>query len=288
LWIGLAGGRSQMRRKLFMSLVPTIFMAMTVFPTIAAQGTPAPGTPAAGTGIPPVVWQLVKISPASGEELTPKDPSQYTIQFLPDGMALVQLDCNRGSGVYKIDGSNLTIGPIASTLMFCEEGSLDTQFGMALDQVESFAYAEDELVLTLSDGGTMHLTPSLVGVVWEWQDFLGGNGAKTVPDDPSKYTLSFNEDGTFAVRADCNVGSGTYTVNSSSIELKVGPLTRAMCPPESLSDRFLRDLGDTRSFVFRNGELYLALFADAGISRFAATAPTEATPTAGEGTPVGG
>src|SRR6185503_11200809 len=89
-------------------------------------------------------------------------------------------------------------------------------------------------------------------------------------------------------RADCNFGNGTYTVNNLSIELKVGALTRAMCPPESLSDQFLRNLGDVRSFLFRNGELNLELMADAGIFRFAATVPAEATPTAGEGTPAGG
>src|SRR5262245_59411484 len=131
-----------MGRKLFLSLVPTIVMAMTVMPTFAAQGTPASGTPSPGNSIPPVVWQLVKIAPASGEELTPKDPSQFTIQFLPDGMALVQLDCNSGSGKYKIDGSSLTIGPIASTLMLCINESIDSQFGMALDQVRSFSYVE--------------------------------------------------------------------------------------------------------------------------------------------------
>ncbi len=274
-----------MPRKLILSIVPTIVMAMTAMPVLAAQGTPPPGS-----GIPPVVWQLSKIVPATGAEMTPKDPTRYSIQFLPNGRANIQADCNSGSGGYTIDGTNLTIGPVMTTLMACEPDSLGSQFSAALDQVESFAYAEDELVLTLANnGGTLHLTPLLVGVVWEWQEFRGGNGQKTAPDDPSKYTLTFGSDGRFAVRADCNMGSGAYTVNGPSIELKVGPLTRAMCPPESLSDRFLRDLGDTRSYVFRDGRLFLALMADAGISTFAASPlPEEATPTAGAGTPVGG
>jgi heat shock protein HslJ len=260
-------------------------MAMTAMPVFAAQGTPSPGG-----GIPPVVWQLSKIVPTTGAEMTLADPSRYTIQFLPDGQANIQADCNSGGGGYKIDGSKLTIGPIRTTLMACEPDSLGSQFSAALDNVESFAFAEDELVLTLANnGGTLHLTPSLVGVVWEWQEFLGGNGQRTAPDDPSKYTLTFDAKGRFAVRADCNVGSGAYTVNGPSIELKVGPLTRAMCPPDSLSDRFLRDLGDTRSYVFRDGRLFLALMADAGISTFSASRIEEkATPTAGEGTPVGG
>jgi hypothetical protein len=50
-----------------------------------------------------------------------------------------------------------------------------------------------------------------------------------------------------------------------------------------LAERYLRDLGDVSSHVFRDGNLYLALRADAGIMAFAArfAEPPRATPHAG-------
>jgi heat shock protein HslJ len=276
-----------MIRWLPLSLAPAIVIAFAVMPAFAAQGTPSPSP---GTGIAPVVWQLTRFENANGLTVEPDDPSLYTVQFLPDGKANVRADCNNGQGNYEIDGSSLMIEEIVTTLVGCPPESFGEEFVQHLQEVESFAYAEEELVLSLASlGGVLHFVPSLIGVIWEWQEFLGGNMQQIIPDDPSKYTITFDTEGKFAVRADCNVGSGTYTVDGPSIDMTVGPLTRAKCPPESHSERFLRDLEDTTSYTFRDGRLYLALMADAGISTFAARAITdEGTPEAGEGTPIGG
>ena len=45
-------------------------------------------------------------------------------------------------------------------------------------------------------------------------------------------------------------------------------ITMAMCPPESLHDHLVAQLPYVRSFVLREGRLYLALFADGGIYEF--------------------
>jgi len=273
-----------MLRLLTLSLAPAIVVALSALPTFAAQGTPGPGE-----GITPVVWQLTRIVPPGATALVSDDPSLNTLQFLPDGKVNVRADCNSGQGNYEVDGFDLKIGPVIMTLMACAEESIGDEFAANLESVSSFAYAEDELVLTTDDGGTLHFVPALTGVIWEWQEFLGGNGQQVVPDDPSAYTITFEDESKFAVRADCNVGSGTYTVDGPSIDMTVEALTRAACPPESHSDRFLRDLDDTTSHFFRDGRLYLELMADAGISTFAARPLTdEGTPVPGEGTPVGG
>jgi heat shock protein HslJ len=270
-----------MLRTLILSLVPAIVVTLAAMPSFAAQGTPGPGE-----GIPPVVWQLTKIGPPSGSELVPGDPSKYTLQFLPDGRVNVRADCNSGQGSYEIDGVELTIDQVAMTLMACEPDSLDTEFASTLAFVNSFAVIFDELIITATDGTTLHFVPSLTGVVWEWQEFLGGNSEMVSPDDPSQYTITFEDESNFTVRADCNVGGGTYTTEGASIEMTVEQLTRAMCPPESLSDQFLRDIDDSASYFFRDGQLNLELMADAGISRFVARPIEEqGTPVPGEGTP---
>jgi para-nitrobenzyl esterase len=109
----------------------------------------------------------------------------------------------------------------------------------------------------------------LAGSAWQLVEIQSMDDSVTRPDDGSKYTLAFDADGRVSLRADCNRGSGTWTSAQPS-QLQFGPIaaTRAMCPPGSLDARFLRDLGYVRSYVLREGRLYLALMADGGIYVF--------------------
>jgi para-nitrobenzyl esterase len=45
-------------------------------------------------------------------------------------------------------------------------------------------------------------------------------------------------------------------------------LTRAACPPGSLHDRIAKDWEFVRSYVIKNGHLFLSLMADSGIYDF--------------------
>jgi para-nitrobenzyl esterase len=109
---------------------------------------------------------------------------------------------------------------------------------------------------------------------------LSGKGTEVVADDPSKYTLEFIDDDQVLVRVDCNRGKGTATIDGTSIDLQVA-LTRAACPPGSLSTEYTGDLNDAVSWVIRDGQLHLALPVDAGIATFrpvVPSAPDAATP----------
>jgi para-nitrobenzyl esterase len=108
--------------------------------------------------------------------------------------------------------------------------------------------------------------PGLGGTSWQLVKFQGGDGALLVPDEKAKYTLTFNPDGTFAARIDCNRGRGAWTSSSRS-DLRFGAmaLTRAQCPPGSLHDQIVRQLPYVRSYVIRHGHLFLSLMADGGV-----------------------
>ena len=56
--------------------------------------------------------------------------------------------------------------------------------------------------------------PSIVDVLWHWERFEDTRGPSwdIAVADPQKYTLRLLPDGTFQVKADCNNGSGTYTL----------------------------------------------------------------------------
>jgi para-nitrobenzyl esterase len=112
---------------------------------------------------------------------------------------------------------------------------------------------------------------TLGGTSWQLVSFRGGDGTVLEPDDPSKYTLSFGADGRLSARIDCNRGTGAWTSPAAG-RLQLGPLalTRAICAPGSLHDPIVRQLPYIRSYVMRDGRLYLSLMADGGTYEFAA------------------
>jgi len=110
---------------------------------------------------------------------------------------------------------------------------------------------------------------SLAGTSWQLVKFEGGDGTTLVPEDKSKYTVAFADDGGVSVRIDCNRGHGTWKSPGPG-QLQFGPmaLTRAMCPAAPLNDRFPRDWDQVRSYVLKDGHIFLSLVADGGIYEF--------------------
>jgi para-nitrobenzyl esterase len=109
----------------------------------------------------------------------------------------------------------------------------------------------------------------LGGTAWQLVKFQGGDGRTLTPDDPAKYTVEFLTEGGVAMRIDCNRARGAWKSPAPG-RLEFGPLavTRMQCAPGSLHDRVVLDVSSVRSYVVRNGHLYLSLMADGGIYEF--------------------
>ncbi|HEY7240825.1 MAG TPA: META domain-containing protein [Burkholderiales bacterium] len=110
---------------------------------------------------------------------------------------------------------------------------------------------------------------ALGGTSWQLVKFQGGDGSVLTPDDRSKYTLAFAVDGVVNARIDCNRGRGGWK-SSGPNQLEFGPMaiTRAMCPAGSLHDQIVKQLPHVRSYVMKDGHLFLSLVADGGIYEF--------------------
>lgn len=108
-------------------------------------------------------WSWQRSELGDGTTVTPADPSRYTVTFVSESEVQVQLDCNRGGGGYTVNGTELTFGALATTLMACPSDSQDSVFGQQLADTTSYALEGDTLILTLSDGGTMTLAPATAG-----------------------------------------------------------------------------------------------------------------------------
>ena len=122
----------------------------------------------------------------------------------------------------------------------------------------------DELVTVPAD---------LLGQTWQWVEFQDTSGLNNlIVDNPSLYTITFNEDGSYAITADCNSGMGSFTAENNAITFEQGIMTLAMCAPESLDQQFLMRLNDVVTYVLQDGRLYLNLMMDAGNMVFAPAA----------------
>jgi len=104
---------------------------------------------------------------------------------------------------------------------------------------------------------------------WQWAELIENDpAAQSVVTDPENYTISFFDDGSFQVKADCNSGNGSYTTDGNRIEFGPMALTMAMCLPESQHDIFLQFLGQVDSFGRRDGKLVFSLKNNAGEMHF--------------------
>jgi len=121
----------------------------------------------------------------------------------------------------------------------------------------------------------------LAGTAWRLLEFRSMDDAVGVvrPNDPSRYTMQLDADGTVNMRLDCNRGNGTWSIEPSADpsngRFELGPLatTKALCPPPNLDEMIARQAPYIRGYLLREGRLYLSLMADGGIFAWEPLAP---------------
>lgn len=121
-------------------------------------------------------------------------------------------------------------------------------------------------------------TFNLGGTVWHLVKFQGGDDTTLTPLDKSNYTIEFGADGRLSADMNCDRGRGTWkSSRPGRLQLSRLALIHTTCSAESVRDRVLSDWEFVRSYVTKNGRLFLSLPADGGIYEFEPIA--EPTPT---------
>lgn len=107
-------------------------------------------------------WQLVGIQSMDDAQglRRPRDASRYTLSLQADGRAVLQLDCNRAMGRWRVDPSadpgngGFRFGPLASTKALCPAPSLGEPLALQLPFVRGYLLRDGRLNLSLlADGG---------------------------------------------------------------------------------------------------------------------------------------
>jgi heat shock protein HslJ len=180
------------------------------------------------------------------------------------------------AAAYKIDGDKLELRNAA--------GALLASFTASAKPVTPTVAATPTRAITptVAPAPTLAPTPTvpakspaqLTNTLWQWVRFVTPLEAKDVPN-PGKYAVVFKADGKVEITADCNKAAGTYKLQGSRIQIQIGPSTLAACPAGSMADQFLASLGSATLHFLDGDALYIELFADSGVMKFANGGPVK-------------
>ena len=240
-------------------------------------------------------WQWVAFT-SPVEQFEVATPESYRLTFNEDGIVDIVADCNTAIGSYKIDsldGGSLTVDVAPKTTAVCPQESRGDQFLSLLGGAALYFFEDGTLYIDLmADGGTMRLDPAgeadaaaeaaaevaaeadteadtdadaatlqamVAGILanpWKWTSF-SGTDEQIVVEDPTSYVVTFEDDGTVDIQADCNNASGAYTLDGANVTVEIGPATLALCPGDSRSEQFLQLLGEAAQLLPIGDQLYI-------------------------------
>lgn len=142
--------------------------------------------------------------------------------------------CNSYRGSIQVDGSDVTIGSLAETMMACEQPLMDAQdaFTAALRSAQTAEVDGDTLVLTGADDTTLTFTAvdpteQVLGD-WDIVEVAKPDAIVSVREGTSP-TLTFAADGSMAVDTSCNTGGGPYELDGESITIGPVAVTERAC-----------------------------------------------------------
>lgn len=122
----------------------------------------------------------------------------------------------------------------------------------------------------------------LTGVTWEWERTEYADGTEVIAEEPSRYTLTFLEEGTVNVQLDCNQGSGPFMVEGDNLTFGAITSTLIGCPPGSQATEFANGLGVVGSYAIEGDTLTFGLVDGGEMVMRAAGTDGAATPEATE------
>lgn len=121
----------------------------------------------------------------------------------------------------------------------------------------------------------------LAGTQWELVEVSDrpDSGLKPKSVEPGLYTMALKSDGTASFRLDCNRGFGKWqstsgaAANSGSISISDIGVTKALCPPGSISDQVTANLSRFSSFELTETRLILSAEDGAIVYQWSPIAP---------------
>lgn len=240
-----------------------------------ASAFAAPSPEAGGVQFSFTAWQVAELTTSGNPTETVAAADAITMAFGEDDTVMVETanHCATATGTIALHDDrtvvpNLSV-PTDGTNQ-CERRSVEERFLNLVNLATTWTLNEDRLTLELMDGGTIVLTQTITGTTWEWVEFQSGKGDTVTPEADEPTTIVFGTDGMVTMTTSCVTLTAPYTLDGASgltIDTSALPERTDPCAIGARSA-----LESMRSYVFRDGRLFTALMADAGIYEFVAVA----------------
>ena len=103
----------------------------------------------------------------------------------------------------------LLLSALLAVVVLAACGSVNAQPLQQSNTPTPQATAVPEATDTPADVSAETSAAELFGIVWQWQSFMDQAEQNDITVDmPEQYDLKFSDDGTVAIKADCNVAAG--------------------------------------------------------------------------------
>ena len=214
-------------------------------------------------------WLLNSYLTQEGEMVEPL-AGTYTSAYFEDGQVNGKASCNGYFGGYQVEGNSISIGPLASTEMFCGNppGVMDQEFAFlsAMGSAADYAIEGEQLFISDADGATILVFDvaqaiTLPGSLWNVLMYNNGKEAVVSVILSTEITAYFGEDGQLSGNAGCNNYSAAYEIDGESITIGPAITTRMACgDPEGIMEQetaYLAALEMASSYQFEDQRLIL-------------------------------
>lgn len=214
-----------------------------------------------------VAWRLGGLADGSGAVVSTWVDEQITLLFA-DGTLSGSAGCNHYNGRYQLDGTELTIGPLAATEMACdpERNEREQQFLTALQKTASFE-ATYHAITFYDENGRFLLTiqpippkeEALYGRVWEVAALETADGP--LPAQPNIPITAQFVDGIIWGDGGCNRYAAPFHIAPASFLLLVGSVDKGQQTCETAvqqtEDTFFTLLSNVESYALEEDRLAL-------------------------------
>ncbi len=182
-------------------------------------------------------WNLTSYAGAAGAQTPAVAQAVAPLAFAEDGTIAGSTGCNRFTGTFTQDGSDVRImvGPMTQMACIGPVGGQEAAVIPALDQVATAATAGANLELSDSEGNLVLVytpgTATIVGSSWQVTGINNGADAVVSSEQSAAATAQFGEDGTVTGSGGCNTFNAPYTLDASN-GIAIGPIasTKKACP----------------------------------------------------------
>ena len=228
--------------------------------------TPVQPTANVEVRMPAQTYKLDWYLNAQGEQTAVLPGTEMTLVFM-DGRISGNSGCNQYGGEVQIDGNQIKVGALMSTMMACEEKIMDQEqaYQAALSGAASFGILGDTLALADAQG-TVVLTfstlqpASLVGTQWSLTSYNNGKQALVSVLNGTSISASFSQDDNLSGSAGCNSYTATYEVEGDQMSIGPAAATRKYCGEAGVMEQeaaYLQALGKVASYKIEGDALTL-------------------------------